>query len=137
MTVVLDASLTLAWFLEDETTPAVEAVFDEVVNSDAVVPPLWRIEVGNALQMAVRRKRIDRDFRDSNLRDLDALPITIDSECDVHCWSAALTLSDTHDLTLYDATYLELAQRRRLPLATLDRALAEASSRLNVQVKGL
>lgn len=136
MTVVLDASLTLAWFLEDETTSAIEALFDEVVNSDAVVPPLWRIEVGNALQMAVRRKRIDRAFRDSTLRDLHALPITIDSECDAHCWSAALSLADTHDLTLYDATYLELAQRRRLALATLDHALAEAARQLNVPVKG-
>ena len=56
-----------------------------MVNNDAVVPPLWRLEVGNALQKAVRRKRIDRTFRDNTLRDLQALPIAIDTECDAHC----------------------------------------------------
>ncbi len=137
MSLVLDASLTLAWFLDGESTPAADAVLDEVVATSAVVPPLWRIEVGNALQMAVRRQRIDRTFRDNMLRELRALPIDIDTDCDVHCWSAALTLADTHELTLYDATYLELAQRRRLPLATLDRALRDAAERVHVSVKGL
>jgi hypothetical protein len=88
LTLFLDASLTLAWFLEDESTPAVEAVLDEVIASDAVVPALWRIEVGNALQMAVRRNRLDRAFRNSTLSDLEGLPITVDSECDAHSWSA-------------------------------------------------
>ncbi len=136
MSVVLDASLTLAWFFDGEATPAADAVLDEIVASIAVVPPLWRLEVGNGLQMAVRRRRIDRTFRDATLRELAALPIEIDSESDAHCWSAALSLADTYDLTLYDATYVELAQRRRLPIATLDRALRDAARRLNVPVKG-
>jgi predicted nucleic acid-binding protein len=136
LSLVLDASLTLAWFLDGEGTMAADLVLDEVVASNAFVPPLWRIEVGNALQTAVRRRRIDRTFRDDTLRELADLPIDTDSDCDAHCWSATLSLADTHGLTLYDATYLELAQRRRLPLATLDRALADAAKRLHVAVKG-
>lgn len=137
MSLVLDASLTIAWFLDDEGTPAVDAVLDEVAATGAIVPPLWRIEVANALQMAVRRRRIDLAFRDDALRELAVLPIAIDGESLEHCWSAALTLADTHGLTLYDATYLELAQRRRLPLATLDRALGAAAERLQIPVLGL
>jgi predicted nucleic acid-binding protein len=136
LSLVLDASLTLAWFLDGEGTAGADAVLDEVVANSAIVPPLWRIEMGNALQMAVRRQRIDRAFRDSTLRELAILPIELDGDGTAHCWSATLSLADTHALTLYDATYLELAQRRRLPLATLDRALADAAKRLDVTVKG-
>lgn len=136
MSVVLDVSLTLAWFFDGEATPEADTVLDEIVATSAVVPQLWRIEVGNALQMAIRRQRIDRTFRDATLRELAALPIEIETESNAHCWSAALSLADTYDLTLYDATYVELAQRRRLPIATLDRALRDAATRLNVPVEG-
>ena len=132
MSLVLDASLTLSWYFEDERTPAIDAVLDEVVASSAVVPPPWRMEVANGLQMAIRRKRIDRDFRDRAIRHLSLLPIMVDPESDTHVWTATLGLSDRFGLTIYDAAYLELAQRRNLPLASIDKALSTAGERLGL-----
>lgn len=127
MSLVLDASLTVSWFFADEQTPHGMAVLDRVSRQGAVVPSLWRLEVANALQMAVRRRRMDRSFRDSNLADLGAMNIEIDGQTNVQAWSATVRLADAHDLTIYDAAYLELALRRKLPLATLDAALAAAA----------
>jgi predicted nucleic acid-binding protein len=124
---VLDGSLTLAWYFVDEQTAGSRAVLDQVVEGGAVVPPVWRFEVANALQMAFRRKRIDAGFRDSALAHLDTLAIWTDIESESHAWSATMKLADRHALTVYDASYLELAQRRRIPLATLDSALIRAS----------
>ncbi len=136
MSLVLDASLTLSWYFEDERKPAVDAVLDQVAASGAVVPSLWRIEVANGFQMAVRRKRIDGDFRDSALHQLGLLPITVDSETDTHVWAATLRLADRFGLTVYDATYLELARRRGLPLASLDEELSAAGRASGVSMLG-
>ena len=94
MSLVLDASLTLSWYFEDERTPAIDAVLDQVVASGAHVPSLWRIEVANGFQMAIRRKRIDRDFRDRAIRHLGLLPIVVDLETDTYVWTAMLRLAD-------------------------------------------
>jgi predicted nucleic acid-binding protein len=133
---VLDASLTLAWYFEDERTPAIDAVLDQVVTSGALVPSLWRIEVANGFQTAIRRKRIDRDFRDRAIRHLGLLPIMVDPETDTYAWTTMLRLADRFGLTLYDASYLELAQRRGLPLASLDKELSEAGQALSVSILG-
>lgn len=127
MSLVLDASVTIAWFFEDERTPPVVAVLDRIVESEAIVPPVWRIEVANALQMAVRRGRMVLQARAASLAQLETLAITCDEACVKHCWGRSLALADQHGLTLYDATYLELALRRRLPLATLDQKLRRAA----------
>ena len=136
MSLVLDASLTLSWYFEDERTPAVDAVLDQVVASGAVVPSLWRIEVANGFQTAIRRKRIDEDFRDRALHHLGLLPIAVDPETDTYVWTATLHLADRFGLTVYDAVYLELAQRRSLPLATLDKELSVAGGALAVSMLG-
>jgi predicted nucleic acid-binding protein len=136
VSLVLDASLALSWYFEDERTSTIDAVLDEVVASSAVVPPLWRMEVANGLQMAIRRKRIDRDFRDRAIRHLSLLPITVDPESDTYVWTATLLLSDQFGLTVYDAAYLELAQRRNLPLASIDKALTTAGERLGLAILG-
>ncbi len=137
MSLVLDTSITMAWYFEDEATPATEDVLDRVTETGAVVPTLWRLEVGNTLQMAIRRKRIDAAYRDAVLTELAAMPITIDAETDLHAWTTALRLSERFDLTLYDAAFLELAQRRVLPLATLDREMRAAASGLGVELLGI
>jgi predicted nucleic acid-binding protein len=136
VSLVVDASLTLSWYFEDERTRAVDAVLDEVVASGAVVPLLWRMEVANGLQMAIRRKRIDRDFRDRAIRHLGLLPIVVDPETDTYVWTTTLRLSDRFGLTVYDASYLELAERRHLPLASIDKALSAAGRRLGVPIFG-
>ncbi len=132
MSLVLDASLTLSWYFDDEVKPAGDAVLARVGANGAFVPSLWRIEVANALQVALRRKRIDKDFRSRALRHLEILPITVDRETDTFVWSATLDLADRFDLTVYDAAYLELAHRRNLPLATLDKELIVAARALGV-----
>lgn len=127
MSLVIDASVTLAWYFEDESTPEIDAVLDRVAESGAVVPNLWRLEVANAFQSAVRRKRIAATYRDDALAALSQLAIVVDAETDVYAWSTTLRLAERHGLTLYDAAYLELAQRRSLPLATLDTKLRDAA----------
>jgi len=133
---VVDASLTLAWYFEDEATPATEALLDRLAMNGAVVPALWRLEVGNGFQMAIRRKRIDKTYRDTALTELAAMPITIDAETDTHAWTTTLRLSERFTLSLYDAAYLELAQRRDLPLASLDKQLRAAGHALHVELLG-
>jgi predicted nucleic acid-binding protein len=136
MRLVLDSSVALAWIYGDETTDAIRAVFDEVAAAGAAVPALWRLEVGNSLTVAVRRGRIDADFRRAALADLALLDITTDQHTDVHAWGETLILADRHRLTLYDAAYLELAQRRALPLATLDGALCAAAQTVGIGLLG-
>ena len=134
MTIVLDGSATLAWCFADETTPAIDAIMVQVGNEGAFAPSLWRYEVANGLQMAVRRNRIDEAYRDQVLADLVALDIHIDVESDSHVWAATTQIAARYGLTVYDAAYLELAQRRRLPLATLDAALIRAAAQAGVRV---
>ena len=126
--------MALAWCLKDEGTGATAAVLRDVISHGAVAPSLWRLEVGNALQTAIRRKRITAEIRESALADLRALDVEIDSETDQRAWSATLRLAERHKLTLYDAAYLELADRRALPLASLDVALCAAAASIGVRV---
>lgn len=134
MSAVIDASVTLAWYFEDEASPATDELLDRIAEAGAVVPPLWRFEVGNGLQMAIRRKRITAVYRDDALAELAAMPITIDPDADAHAWTSTLRLSERFSLTLYDAAYLELAHRRALPLATLDGAMQAAAQDLGLDV---
>jgi predicted nucleic acid-binding protein len=132
---VLDSSLTLSWFFEDERTDDGDAIMRHVAKAGAVVPSLWRLEVANALQYALRHKRIDPAFRDASLADLRAFHIVVDAETDSHAWGNTLALAERHGLSLYDAAYLELAQRLRLPLATLDQALRTAARASRVALR--
>jgi predicted nucleic acid-binding protein len=136
VTLVLDSSATLAWIYGDETTAAIRALFDQVAEEGAAVPALWRLEVANSLTVALRRNRIDAEFRRAALADLALLDITTDPNTDTHAWNATLQLADRFRLTLYDAAYLELAQRRKLPLGTLDQDLRQAGAALGVTLLG-
>jgi predicted nucleic acid-binding protein len=137
VSLVLDCSATLAWVYGDETTEAIRAVFEAVVNRGALVPALWRLEVANVLEMGVRRKRHDAAFRDATLSDLGLLPIRLDPETDRHAWGATARLAARFGLTLYDAAYLELARRVGLPLATLDNELRAAALAEGVPLLGM
>ena len=134
---VIDSSVTLAWLYDDERTGPVEDVFDQVIVEGAWVPGLWRLEVANGLQQAVRRRRIDADFRALAIGNLGELDISIDLEMATFAWTTTLALSDRFGLTPYDACYLELAQRRSLPLASLDNELREAARQIGIEALGL
>jgi predicted nucleic acid-binding protein len=137
MSLVLDSSATLAWIYADEVTPAVRAVFDVLHEKGAWVPVHWPLEVANVLEMGVRRARHDATFRDATLADLALLPIHLDPETPRQAWGATLQLAERHRLSVYDAAYLELAQRTRLPLATLDSDLREAARTEGVALLGM
>jgi predicted nucleic acid-binding protein len=130
---VLDSSVTMTWFFEDEATSATDELLDGL-NQDgrAVVAAHWALEVSNTLLMAERRKRTTIAESSEFLAILDALPIETDPHTADRASTTTLALARTHGLTLYDGAYLELAMRRSLPLATLDRDLRAAAKRTGV-----
>ena len=134
MTLVLDASMTVAWLFDDERTEAAHAVMRRVVAEGAIVPSLWRLEVANVLRNAVRRERCNEAYVDRSLTRLARLAIKRDEETDDHAWSSTRILARKEDLSVYDAAYLELAIRRRMPLASCDKALLAAATRRKVAV---
>jgi len=101
-----------------------------------VVPTLWRLEIANSLTMAVRRRRIDAEFRHAALVDLALLDIATDQYTTLHAWGDTLNLAERFRLTVYDAAYLELSARRQLSLATVDGELRTAAATLGVQLLG-
>ena len=111
-------------------------VFDQLTAAGAWVPSLWRLEIANVLEMGVRRGRMDAAFRDATLADLELLPIQTDPDTEKHAWRLTLRLAERHRLTVYDAAYLELAMRRGLPLASLDRELRAAAAVEGVELLG-
>jgi predicted nucleic acid-binding protein len=121
---VVDASVSAAWFLPQEATTATEAALQATTTHDVWVPALWLLEVGNLLLSAQRRKRITADKRRELAAAASALRLQVDRE--PVTITALDELAATHILSAYDAAYLELAIRRRLPLATLDEALLAA-----------
>jgi predicted nucleic acid-binding protein len=136
MTLVIDSSATLAWIYSNERTAGTERVFDLVVASGAWVPVFWHLEVANGLQQGIRQRRINTAFRNGALADLAELDIVVDPETNIFAWNNTLALADRFHLTLYDACYLELAHRRRLPLATLDHDLRAAARPLKISLLG-
>ena len=118
---VLDASVATAWLLDDEDEALSNAALARLETEEALVPQLWHVEVRSALLAAERRGRIRSDEVDERLRSLGELPVRTDSDPRL---GAALALARTHNLSIYDAMYLELAQRLDAPLVTLDKALA-------------
>jgi predicted nucleic acid-binding protein len=129
---VLDCSIAMAWFFTDETDAYAEAVEDSLADARAVVPATWPLEVANTLVMGQRRKRSTKAQATKWLTYLRALPIRVDEETPVRAWSELLDLARTHDLSAYDAAYLELALRHNLPLASLDEQLKAAATAAGV-----
>ena len=124
---VLDASLTLQWFLEDEADRQYAlSVLLRLASDRAVVPMLWFYEVGNGLLMAYRRKRITFDQIDGFLTRLKALPIDAAEQLPADLLELP-ALAQKHSLTNYDAAYSALAMRLNLPLATTDTDLRRAA----------
>ena len=121
---VVDASVTAGWFLPDEATPLTEAALEATGSREVWVPALWLLETANLLQSAQRWQRMTADKRRELAAAAAALRLQVDRE------PVALTaideLATRYGLSAYDAAYLELALRRSLPLATLDRALVAA-----------
>ncbi len=123
---VVDASVSAVWLMDDEEHPIAEAAYESVETGTAFVPQIWHFEIRNTLLTAARRRRIPRDDIPSYLDLVNGLRIQTDNEPD---FDAVMALAVTHNLTFYDALYLELAIRRNAQLATLDSALTRAAER--------
>jgi predicted nucleic acid-binding protein len=136
VSLVLDASMTIAWLFRDERTQLAQSALRRVAIEGALVPAIWRLEVANVLRNAVRRGRCDDQYAERSLQRLGRLRITVDSETDRQAWGATRELSREYDLTLYDAAYLELAIRRRQGLVTQDIALFKAARTIGLDVIG-
>jgi predicted nucleic acid-binding protein len=129
---VLDASTTLAWCFEDETTAAAAAALERLRNREALVPPLWLLELANGLVVAERRRRITRAESTRFLGLVGELPIRIEQTSTLDIGSSIIELARDYELSAYDAAYLELALRLGQPLATLDQCLRSAADRAGV-----
>ena len=129
MPFVIDASVTAAWLLPDESHPLAERCLDALGDDLVLVPAIWWFETCNLLIMAERRKRITPEGVQEALKAIAQYPIRQESAIEE---TRAFRLARAHNLSFYDAAYLELAHRLALPLATLDRRLAAAAAAENL-----
>ena len=133
MPFVLDASIAACWAFDDEDHPTAALALERIRTDEAHVPSLWWFEIRNTLVVNERRKRLSESDTAAFLRSIAALRLTVDREPDD---AGLLALARRHKLTVYDAAYLELAQRKALALATLDTALALAARAESVTLIG-
>lgn len=130
--IVLDCSSTMSWLMPDEITKNSETLLDYVVDNGAVVPSIWHIELGHSLLKAEKYKRINKSLRLELIETINDLPIDIDIYTIQYALNQTIELAEKYNLSLYDATYLELALRLKYPLASLDNDLIKAAKKLKL-----
>jgi len=136
VSLVLDASMTIAWLFRNQRSERSRSVLRRILADGATAPSIWRLEVANVLRTSVRRGHCTEVYAASCLLRLKRLRVTIDPETDQNAWGATRELSRVHNLTLYDAAYLELAVRLRQPIASLDTALLRAARTAGMEAIG-
>jgi predicted nucleic acid-binding protein len=134
MNFVLDASIALSWCFPDETTPSNIVLLERLHTETAFVPTIWSLELGNALLSAERKKRIKYAEIIEFLSLLQNINIQVDGQTDAKAFHETFTLAYSEGLTTYDASYLELAMRRGLPIATKDNLLVKVAKQLGVKI---
>ncbi len=133
MAFVLDASVTACWAFRDENHPRATSAFSRIQTEEAIVPSLWWFEIRNTMITAERRKRMGESDTASFLRYLSQFPVRTDLTPD---GVQVLRLARAHQLSVYDVSYLELALREGVALATLDAKLAVAARAEGVTLIG-
>ena len=132
---VADASAAIGWVHPSQATPATATMLDAIVEGATVeVPALWPLEVANALTVLRRRRKLTEDERQAALGWLRGLPVRIDHDAASLAFSRLSELAATYNLSVYDAAYLELAQRRKLVLGCKDGPLRKAAARAGVNI---
>jgi predicted nucleic acid-binding protein len=127
-TFVVDASIALSWCFEDETSALTDAILERLLEQPAVAPAVWSLEIANGLRSAERRGRIDEQSIPAATQLLMSLPIVVDETLGLDAaLGRVLPLARSAGVTTYDASYLDLAMRRGIPLATSDDQLARAA----------
>jgi predicted nucleic acid-binding protein len=123
--------MALSWCFEDESDAVAERVLESLAESEALVPTIWFPEVVNGLLAAERKKRITSERVDECLEAIHELPIIAYADADS---VGLIRIARETGLSAYDSSYLELAIRQSLPLATRDRALRLAAVRVGIAV---
>lgn len=133
---VVDCSVTMTWLFPDEATLQTAELLDRLSDESAVAPGWWYLEVTNVLALAERKGRITAAQSAEFIADLCKLGLEIANQSAGRAFDHLLPLARTHQLTTYDAMYLDLAVRCNLPLATLDDQLRKAATKLSVKLLG-
>jgi predicted nucleic acid-binding protein len=132
---IADSSVGVAWAVHSQASEATNGLLDRVAaGTPLVVPTLWPFEVAHSLLVLLRRKKILAEDRDRALGALARLPLVVDDEGPRLALGRISGLAAEHGLSVYDATYLELAVRRKLPLASRDEALCKAAQGCRVRL---
>ena len=132
---IADSSVGVSWAVHSQASDATDELLDRVAaGTPLVVPTLWPFEVANSLLVLLRRKRIMAEDRDRALGALARLPLVVDDEGPRLALGRISALATEHGLSVYDAAYLELAVRRKLPLASRDEALCKAAQSCRVKL---
>ena len=131
---VIDNSVVMTWCFKDEKNKYTDAILDTLEFSTAFVPSIWPLEVGNVLLVAERKKRLSEADSTRFIALLTELPIMIEQEPPDRMLKDILALAREHQLSSYDASYLDLAMRKGLPIATLDNGLIAAAKRSQVPI---
>lgn len=129
---VVDNSVIMSWCFEDEGDNFAVAVLESLEFAEAFVPAIWPLEVGNVLLVAERKKRLSQAAVVRFLALLGGLPIMVEQETPERMLKEILSLAREHGLSTYDASYLDLAMRLDLPLATRDASLVKAAKKCKV-----
>ena len=130
---VVDNSVVMSWCFKDETNNYADTVLDRLTELVAVVPSIWLLEVVNVLLVAERQKRLSESDSIRFLTLLSQLPILVEYERP-GMMKGLLALARSNNLSSYDASYLDLAMRKGVPIATLDNKLIEAAKRIDVPI---
>lgn len=130
---VVDNSVVMAWCFEDEGNGYAIGVLENLESGEAYVPGIWPLQVGNVLLVAERKKRLSRASVVRFLALLGGLPIIVEQETPERMLKEIVSLAREQGLSTYDASYLDLAMRLDLPLATQDASLAKAAAKCKVQ----
>jgi predicted nucleic acid-binding protein len=131
---VIDNSVVMTWCFKDETNKYADSVLDSLELSTAFVPSIWPLEVGNVLLVAERKKRLSEADSTRFIILLAELPIVIEPEPPDRMMRNILTLAREQKISTYDASYLDLAMRKGIPIATLDKGLKKAAKRSQVSI---
>jgi predicted nucleic acid-binding protein len=131
-TFVIDNSVVMSWYFEDESTPYTDAVLDCLADHECVVPSLWPLEVANVLLVGERRGRSTEARAARFITLLQGLPIRVDPFTASQALAETYQLAREHGLSSYDAAYLELAMRSGIALATQDKQLTAAARKSGV-----
>ncbi|MCK4603243.1 MAG: type II toxin-antitoxin system VapC family toxin [Deltaproteobacteria bacterium] len=131
---VVDNSVVMAWCFQDETSQYADAILGSLEVFKAIVPSIWPLEVGNVLLVAERRKRLSEAGSARFIALLTELPIMIEQESPERMMREILALAREHQISSYDASYLDLAMRKGVAIATLDDGLIKAAERSQVPI---